>query len=179
MFSMRVDDKLSVVFMHHSFKKQFYRLYQTNKLQLLKWYNWPNDCKSEEYFLNLITTALHDYAQGSTLQCAISYEGQLIGYIGLTEISHKLAKAQLNYWIDEQYQGRGLMEKVCRTMIDYAFDFVYLEKIEMSIATGNINSRKVCEKLGFELEGIIRRADNINGHVLDHAKYGLLKHKTS
>ena len=175
MFTMKVDDKLNIVFMHHSFKKQFLKLYKSNKLELMKWYNWPDDSQSEAFFAKIIAQSLQGYANGATLQCAISYDEQIIGYIGLTEMSDTLAKAQLNYWIAAQYQGRGMMERICRTMIDYAFNFICLEKIEVSIATDNISSRKICEKLDFDLEGIVKHADNINGRVIDHAKYGLLK----
>ncbi|HIF9169539.1 TPA: GNAT family N-acetyltransferase, partial [Photobacterium damselae] len=40
-------------------------------------------------------------------------------------------------------------------------------------AIENKASRKVCERLGLTLEGIITRAENINGRVVDHAVYGL------
>lgn len=48
-----------------------------------------------------------------------------------------------------------------------------MEKIQISAATGNQPSRNVCERLGFVLEGIITRAENLNGRVVDHAVYGL------
>jgi ribosomal-protein-serine acetyltransferase len=52
-----------------------------------------------------------------------------------------------------------------------------MEKIEIDVATGNLKSRKVPERLGFDLEGISTRAEEMNGKILDHAKYGLLKNK--
>ena len=35
-----------------------------------------------------------------------------------------LGKAELSYWISNDYQGRGIMILVCRKMIHYAFYFL-------------------------------------------------------
>ncbi len=174
MFTMPVNDKVSIVFMHQQFKTHFYKLFKANKLQLSKWFNWPDHCNSEDDFLKLITDSLFEYARGTAIQCGISYNQQLIGYIGLTHINYPLSKAELSYWISTEHQGRGMMTAVCQRMIKYAFEFLKLDKIEISIATENIGSRRVCESLGFELEGLLKRAESINGVVIDHARYGLL-----
>ncbi|MFT5708604.1 MAG: ribosomal-protein-serine acetyltransferase [Oceanospirillaceae bacterium] len=176
MFSMKVNEKIDIIFLHDNFKSSFYKLFKSNKLQLLKWFNWPNNCQSEADFSKLISNALFEYARGTAVQSAISYDNELIGYIGLTKVNTLLGKAELSYWISHDYQGRGIMTLVCQKMIHYAFYFLCLDKIETSIATDNISSRKVCEMLDFELEGILKRAENINGKVIDHARYGLLKH---
>lgn len=175
MFTMQVNDKIDIVFMHQHYKKHFYKLFKANKLQLLKWFNWPEQCNTEEDFLMLINESLFNYAKGNAVQCGIAFNQQLIGYIGLTQISYLLSKAELNYWISTDYQGRGIMNLVCHRMLKYAFEFLTLDKIEISIATENTSSRKVCETLGFDLEGILMRAENINGNVIDHARYGLMK----
>ncbi|MFA0502952.1 GNAT family N-acetyltransferase, partial [Vibrio sp. 10N.222.46.A1] len=57
--------------------------------------------------------------------------------------------------------------------IDIAFNELDMEKVEISAATGNQSSRKVCERLHFTLEGIITRNENLNGRIIDHAIYGL------
>jgi len=175
MFTMKVDKNLRIVFLHQNFKNKFYELFKSNKLQLSRWFNWPVKCQCEEDFFELIQNSLFEYARGTSLQCGISYKGNFIGYIGLTKINPALAKAELSYWISQEFQGRGIMAVVCQRMISYAFDFLDLEKIEISIATENIGSRKVCESLNFELEGILKRADTLNGKVVDHARYGLLR----
>ncbi len=174
MFTMPVSDKINIVFMHQHFKTHFYKLFKANKLQLSKWFNWPEHCNCENDFLTLINDSLFEYARGTALQCGISYNQQLIGYIGLTQINYTLSKAELSYWMSQEHQGRGMMTAVCERMIKYAFEFLKLDKIEISIATENVGSRKVCEALGFELEGVLKRAENINGVVVDHARYGLL-----
>ena len=48
-----------------------------------------------------------------------------------------------------------------------------IKKIQIATAVANIPSRNICERLGFIIEGVITRAENLNGKVVDHAIYGL------
>ncbi|EPJ49303.1 MAG: hypothetical protein OFPII_01850 [Osedax symbiont Rs1] len=177
MFSLPVNQHLCIVFMHQYFKQDFYQLYISNRAELRLWHNWPKDNLNEEYFLQLINQSLNEYALGTSLQCAVSFKGQIIGYIGLTKMDYILGKAELGYWISAGYQGRGIMTMVCEKMIEFSFDFLKLNKIEISLATDNIGSRKICETLQFQLEGIQIRAESINGNVVNHARYFLLRNQ--
>lgn len=174
MFKINVDQNIDIVFLHQKFKNDFIKLFKSNKLQLTRWYNWSDKPIDAAYFTNLIEQSLFEYACGTAVQCGVSFKGELIGYVGLCHINPELAKAELNFLISQDFQGRGIMTKTCHKMIEYAFEFLKLEKLEISIATDNINCRKICESLNFELEGILRHADNLDGKVVDHARYGLL-----
>jgi len=175
MFSIEIDKHVSVLFLHHRFKTDFYKLYKGNKLQFSKWFGWPSESDSPSYFEALIKDGLYDYARGKAVHCGISFDEQMIGYIGLTNINYELNKAELRFLIAPEFEGRGIMHKVCTKIIAYSFDFLALEKLEMSIATEDLASRKACEALGFQLEGILKCADNIKGKLIDHARYGLLR----
>ncbi|MEM5529900.1 GNAT family N-acetyltransferase [Gammaproteobacteria bacterium AS21] len=175
MFLMKVDKHTDIVFLHQSFAVKFHLLYQSHRRHVSKWFNKEVAANDVSSFVSLVNDALADYAKGKTLQCAIFYQHNIIGYIGLVKINNLLKKAELNYWISHQYLDRGITFACCQSMIEYAFSFLKLEKLEIAIDTNNIDSRKMCETLNFELEGILNRADNINGLVINHAQYGLLK----
>jgi len=175
MFVMKVDKHTDIVFLHQSFADKFHMLYQGHQRHISKWFNKPVTSNNKSTFIELINEALADYSKGKTLQCAIRFQQEIIGYIGLVKINDQLKKAELNYWISHHYLGRGIIAACCKLMIEYAFSFLNLEKLEIAIDTNNIDSRKMCETLNFELEGILKRADNINGLVINHAQYGLLK----
>jgi ribosomal-protein-serine acetyltransferase len=172
---MKVDKHTDIVFLHQSFAVKFHLLYQSHRRHISKWFNKEVITSDANTFVCLVNDALADYAKGKTLQCAIRYQQEIIGYIGLVKINSQLKKAELNYWISHQYLGRGIISACCKSMIEYAFSFLNLEKLEIAIDTNNLDSRKMCETLNFELEGILNRADNINGLVINHAQYGLLK----
>lgn len=175
MFAIEIDKHISILFLHPRFKADFHKLYKSNKLQFSKWFGWPPESDSLNYFETLIKDGLYAYARGEAVHCGVSFDGQMIGYIGLTNINYDLVKAELRFLIAPEFEGRGIMRKVCLKMLEYCFDFLKLDKIEMSIAAEDLASRKVCEVLGFELEGILKSADNIKGKLIDHARYGLLR----
>ena len=85
----------------------------------------------------------------------------------------QLKKVEMGYWVSEEYQGLGIITRSATTLIDMAFTDLGMLKVQISAAIENKASRKVCERLGLTLEGIITRAENINGRVVDHAVYGL------
>ncbi|MFW1332146.1 GNAT family N-acetyltransferase, partial [Vibrio parahaemolyticus] len=72
-----------------------------------------------------------------------------------------------------EHQGKGLVSKSVSKLIEMAFTELDMQKVEISAAVENQPSRKVCERLGFSLEGIITCSENLNGRVVDHAIYGL------
>ncbi|WP_139697682.1 GNAT family N-acetyltransferase, partial [Aeromonas salmonicida] len=65
--------------------------------------------------------------------------------------------------------------RACQALIHHAFDELGMEKVEIRAAVDNTASRAVCERLGFTLEGVLRRAEKLPHGIVDHACYGLLR----
>ena len=90
------------------------------------------DPYSVEVALNFINTAHNDFQSLSALHFAIEYKGMseprnnypvLVGSIGLKNIDLTNKKANLGYWIGEQYWGRGIATECVRLIINYAFSY--------------------------------------------------------
>ena len=67
------------------------------------------------------------------------------------------------------------MTACCSTIIDFCFAHLHLNRIELKCGTHNIKSKRVAEKLGFTLEGVLRQAEFLNGSFIDLNIYSLLK----
>ncbi|BBH24331.1 hypothetical protein Back11_56760 [Paenibacillus baekrokdamisoli] len=58
---------------------------------------------------------------------------------------------------------------------NHAFNDLGLQKNEIGVATNNMKSRAIPERLGFTEEGIIRNYEMLHGQYLDRVIYGLNK----
>ena len=66
------------------------------------------------------------------------------------------------------------MTEACRAMLNYGFDVLGLNKIEIRCATGNTRSCAIPRRLGFTQEGIIRQAEWLYDHYVDLVLYWML-----
>jgi len=99
-----------------------------------------------------------------------------IGYVNIKNFDFEILKCEIGYFIDKGSQGRGLTTKVIQEAIQFCFKELKMEKIFLRIAKENTGSRRVAEKNGFELEGILRKEFRIpSGELIDTFYYGKLK----
>jgi RimJ/RimL family protein N-acetyltransferase len=81
----------------------------------------------------------------------------------------------LGYCLNQTEWGRGYATEAARTLLQWAFDTLDLNRVQSETDTRNIASARVLEKLGFELEGTLREDCIVNGDVSDSWVYGLLQ----
>ncbi len=175
MFSLKVDEQISLALVHPSFAPRYVQLAKDNYEQLAKWLVWPPHCKTEQDFQGFISRSLHDYADGKSMVCGIIFNGELVGNVSFNNINRSLKKVEIGYWLAKDFNGKGIITRVCEKLIEYAFEQLDIDKIEICAATENTASRAVCLRLGMTLEGVITHAENINGRIVSHAVYGLSK----
>lgn len=105
-------------------------------------------------------------------------ENRIAGIIFIKEIKHDIGKAELAYFIDEAYQGMGIVSASLKFVIKFAFDDLKLNKLYCRIAPNNISSNRVAQKNGFILEGTLRNEFRIaDNELVDLNYYGLLNDK--
>ena len=115
------------------------------------------------------------YERNETVQFALVHKGKIAGIVGFHRIDWLNRATAIGYWIGEQYQGKGLVTKSCSKVLDYSFGRMGLNRIEIRCASDNIRSRAIPERLGFKEEGLIREAEWLYDHYLDHVIYGMLE----
>ena len=76
--------------------------------------------------------------------------------------------AQVGYWIDPAWAGRGIIPTAVAMACDYCFDVLKLHRMEIAIRPENTNSLAVVRKLGFRYEGRRERYMHVDGAWRDH-----------
>ena len=82
--------------------------------------------------------------------------GRLVGSVGLHRTDWKLPKTEVGYWLRTSAVGRGYATEGIATLVAWSFDRLGVERVELVTDEANLASRKVAERCGFELEGILR-----------------------
>ncbi|WP_368163610.1 GNAT family N-acetyltransferase [Aeromonas sp. R6-2] len=175
MFTWTLDEELSLLFLQPGMATELFALCHDNRDYLSQWLPWPPFIQKPEDTSLFIRRAIEGFARGETMSCAIEYQGELVGIVAYNRLDHQLGVATIGYWLAERWQGNGIITRACQALIHHAFDELGMEKVEIRAAVDNTASRAVCERLGFTLEGVSRRAEKLPHGIVDHACYGLLR----
>ena len=112
---------------------------------------------------------------GTSLPFAIRVDGRLAGQVTIDNVVRgALRSGYLGYWIDRSVAGRGMASLAVALVCDHAFGPVGLHRLQADIRPENLPSQRLVERLGFQLEGRLRRLLDIDGDWRDHLSYALL-----
>lgn len=107
---------------------------------------------------------------------AIVIDGEAVGSVGVFPQKDILCRsAELGDWLAKPFWGRGIMTAAVGQICREAFARFDIVRIEAAINARNIGSRRVVEKNGFTLEGILRQSVWKRGELLDACMYSLLR----
>jgi RimJ/RimL family protein N-acetyltransferase len=78
------------------------------------------------------------------------------------------------YWTVAEHRGRGFTAEALRLLCAWAFDMLGLRRMELVVDPANTGSRRVAERAGFTVEGVLRQRSVHRGVPVDDVIYGLL-----
>ncbi len=113
--------------------------------------------------------------EGTLLEWHIVAGDRLCGAVRINHIELDNRKASVGYYLGQQHQGKGLATSALRAVLQFAFQRLGFNRIELKCASENVASQRVAERLGFRWEGLLRQAELVDGVFLDHFVYGLLR----
>jgi ribosomal-protein-serine acetyltransferase len=174
MFVYRLSESIELRVLETRHAAEFFRLVRKNYDRLLVWCPWLDRVSSIESARLFLREKLERFVNSNGFTAGIFDEGKLVGVIALEYIDEPNSITEIGYWLDSDAEGKGLVFRSCRAVIDYAFHELKLGRIQIRCATGNRRSRAVAEKLGFHREGIIRRCERLFDRTVDLVVYGML-----
>ncbi|BCB03604.1 GNAT family N-acetyltransferase [Bacillus sp. KH172YL63] len=99
---------------------------------------------------------------------------EFIGSTGFHNIDWNVPKFEVGYWIDTRMGGHGYMVEAVGKLTEFALSELKGKRVEIRCESTNMKSRAIPEKLGYELEGILRNEDLSvdNERLTDTCVYG-------
>lgn len=169
-----IDDETELRLLKERHAEELFVLMNQNRKYLREWLPWLDTNKSLDDTEEFIKGSLEQFANNSGFQSGIWFRGRLVGVIGYHKIDWANRATSIGYWLGASFQGKGLMTKACRVLVDYAFNEFGLNRVEIRCAVENKKSRAIPQRLGFREEGIIRQAEWLYDRFVDHVVYGML-----
>lgn len=141
-------------------------VYSTNKAD--------NSIEQAEIHLNSILSKYenNEYAPYALFKS----DGTYIGEAGVYHGKVDFRKINIGYNLLPAFWGCGFATEITKALIQWYFTNTNMQRIEGTVTEDNTASRRVLEKSGMELEGILRKYTMINEEYKNLCFYSIIKH---
>lgn len=172
-----VDETLQLQPMSLTHAPLLIDLVNRNRAHLKAWLPWVDAMQTAQDFERFIAGAHHREDEGTERSWIILQQGEVAGRIGIHYINQQNSYGSIGYWLGEEYEGKGLITRACKSIIQYGFGELGLNRLELKCGTGNERSAAIPQRLGFTKEGTLREAEKVGGRFIDLALFSLLRHE--
>nr|WP_315223478.1 GNAT family protein [uncultured Flavobacterium sp.] len=160
-------------------QEEFYNLIRKNKQHIEK--SFPvtlASCldleKTKEFIV--LNQNIENKKDGYFFYIRNTKTNNLIGYLCVKSINNRISKCELGYFIDKDFQGKGITSQVVSEALDFCFCTLNLNKVFICTSKINKASQQIALKHHFKQEGILREEfKSGNGTFEDIVYFGLLK----
>lgn len=147
---------------------------------------WESDFSVTEFFSmnsdrdyeEIVTEFINRSNDKTKLQYTICFkDGEPIGRIYISRIDDEDDSLDITriYIGDPEKRGKGYGEEALRTMLDYCFMNLHMERVTLDYFDGNLKALGLYEKLGFKHEGTARNAAKKDGKYYNLNLLSLLR----
>jgi RimJ/RimL family protein N-acetyltransferase len=100
-----------------------------------------------------------------------------VGNAGLFAFNWQTKKCEIGYWLATRHRGHGYMTEAVGALTRLAFDTLGMRRVQIDTDVRNVASRRVAERCGYALEGILRSIHlDTAGNPYDRCVYAILRH---
>lgn len=175
MVSIIVRDDLLLRSFQPEDAPDLFRVIDASRQHLRPWLNWVDGTTKTEHCLQFIHFTRQQQHDQQGMVLGIFLQSQLIGEIGMNQWDHSLKKAQIGYWLVPEQEGKGILQQCLIRFLDFLFEKVGLNKLEIQFIPTNKRSARVAERLGFKVEGLLRQSYLRHGMLDDLVITGMLR----
>ena len=153
----------SAIFLETERSRRYLREY-------LPWVDCVKGVEDTCNFINAETKLIHE---GRKIHVTIWQDDAFCGIASLFDIDKVNRSATIGYWLGKRHQGKGLMTRTVKALIDHAISQLHLNRLELRAHTENLQSQGVAKRLGFQHEGTLKQAEWLYDKYVDLNVYGM------
>ncbi|RYG51204.1 MAG: N-acetyltransferase [Chitinophagaceae bacterium] len=172
---IEIDTNLYLELISEVHAPQIFNVVEKNRAHLRPWLPFVDTMQNVQFAENFVNGTIRRNKEGTEYAFVIIAGDEVVGRIGLYKIDNLNRVGELGYWLAESHQGKGIVTRACRTLINFCFSDVGLNRIEIRCGTQNTRSKAIPEKLNFRFEGVIRQGELLYEKFIDLNLYSLLR----
>ena len=173
--TITIDNNLKLELITENHAQPIFDMVDANRTYLRPWLPFVDRMQTVEFAQNFVKGTMQRNKEGNEYAFVIIENENVIGRIGVYKIDGQNKIGEIGYWIIEGLQGKGIVTKSCKAIIDFCFSDLQLNRIEIKCGIENFKSKIIPEKLSFTKEGIIRQGELLYDTFIDLNLYSLLK----
>ncbi len=172
---LRIDEQLGLHLARPELAEAVFFAVDENRDFLRQWLPWVDSTLSVEDTQAFVKASMKSNSDGSQLITFILENERLVGAISVVHFNREHSRCEIGYWLRADCQGRGILTRTASAFIDYLFRNKNMNRLEIHVIPGNLKSRAAALRLGFQSDGVLRKALRMYGNYHDVEIFSLLK----
>ncbi|WP_303920100.1 GNAT family N-acetyltransferase [Draconibacterium sediminis] len=169
-------ERLSLIEIEEKDLEKLHRLHSMPEVDEFNTLGIPQSIKNTEQFLQQQLEAKSNTPRNSYMwKIVLKDSGAFIGVAGFSLSNNRFKLGEIYYKLDPAYWGNGYATELAKRLVLLGFNTFGLHKVEAGVATENIKSVKVLEKIGMTREGLRRKILPIRGEWKDNYHYAIVE----
>jgi len=151
---------------------------EQSRADLAHWLPWVDRFRSLDDARALVARSRGQWILREDFVAGIfgAAEGAFVGGVSLHPITWEHRKFEIGYWLCVEARGKGLATEAVRLVTRLAFDSAAARRVEICVDPENVRSCLVPGRVGFVLEGTLRRhLPREDGTLSDMNVYSLVE----
>lgn len=143
---------------------------------LRPWMDWAQRAPTPAESLAQARRSREEFERDEEYQLLMFRGDRIVGSTGFHQVDWRVPKLEIGYWVRTSDSGRGYVTEAVAALTALAFERLGAARLEIRCHPENEASRRIPERLGFTLEGILRRDSvHVDGSLRDTALYARLR----
>jgi ribosomal-protein-serine acetyltransferase len=158
--------------LHDDDAEELHALIVRNRPRLQQWIHWAREQTLEDTRAFLARARRREQEELGHSRAVLADQA-LAGVVGIS-VDEANRSAAIGYWVDEASEGKGVVSVAVAAILDEGFERWGLMRVEIRADVRNRPSCAIAERLGFQLEGVLRQAYRVGESYSDDAVYSML-----
>lgn len=148
-----------------------------SKPQLRPWLFWAELYEGLEDAVSFVRSARGRFDMMEDLPMGIfrKADDRFLGGCGFHRFDWGMGQFEIGYWLRSSETGYGYATEAADCLTRYAFEKLDATRIEIWVEPENKKSRAIPERLGYVLEGVLRRKVRQDARIRDYALYSMIR----